>query len=209
MHRMYVAGAAAVVLVAGGAVAAEAATSSKHVSACADKSNHLALSVHGHCAKGQHKVSLPDATVVGQRGPVGPQGAPGPFPASMPSHRTVTGAWAVGNTAVGATAGSSQFSYSASTFAFPFVTAPTPVLVTDGQNDPDPLHCTGTPAAPAAAPGYLCVYLTFNKDVETFTFFDPTTANTGAASRFGWGLVAKSTTGGNVVAQGTWAATAP
>jgi hypothetical protein len=209
VHRSFVAIAATAVLVAGGAFAADAATSSKEVSACADKSNHLALSVHGHCTAGHHKVSVPDVAVRGKRGPQGPRGVAGPYPASLPSHRTITGAWAAGNTAVGATVGSSQFSYSASTFAFPFATAPTPVIIYDAADNEDPVHCTGTPAAPAAAPGYLCVYVSYSKDIDTLSLYDPATANFGAASKFGWGLVAKSTNGGNVVAQGTWAATAP
>jgi hypothetical protein len=29
-------------------------------------------------------------------------------------------------------------------------------------NNPDPIHCSGTAAAPTAASGYLCVYEAFN-----------------------------------------------
>jgi hypothetical protein len=202
MRIMYAVTAAALVVATGGLAASAASTGRSHVAACASKHGALAVKVSGKCAKGQHAVSLP--TVRGARGARGPQGAPGPFPSVVPSGKTLTGVWTIGTTATAA----NQYTNAAVSFDFPFATAPQPELVISGGKNDAPTKCTGTANAPKAARGYLCVYVATRINSSALQPYSPLTNSIYTATRFGWGIYAGSAAAGNVVDQGTWAATA-
>jgi Collagen triple helix repeat (20 copies) len=92
----------------------------------------------------------------GVQGIQGIQGIPGPFPSTLPAGKTLVGTYSISQGAVGGTDQGSDWGASPISFDYPLAAAPTVVVVT-GVN-PDPTHCTGTTAAPAAASGFLCVY---------------------------------------------------
>jgi hypothetical protein len=210
MRITYVVVTAAIVVATGGLAASAASSSGAHVAACATKHGALALKPSGKCAKGQHAISLPVGKgargpkgTKGDAGPRGIQGVPGPFPAVVPSRKTLTGVWTIGQYASAA----NQYFNDATSFDFPFATAPQPELVTASKNDA-PTKCTGTAAAPKAAPGYVCIYVAVRINATALQPYSPLTSSIYTATKYGWAIYAGSGGSGNVVAQGTWAATA-
>jgi hypothetical protein len=104
------------------------------------------------------------------------------------------------------------------TFALELSTGTKVVEVPAGVPNPDPTHCPGSPGAPSAAPGYLCLYdmLAYNvKQVIPGEYLQvhDIGLHIGQASPFGAFLVAGPDSAG--VAQGyidisgSWAVTAP
>lgn len=165
----------------------------------------------------------------GPQGPKGENGAPG-APGSpgkngtngengacsvsvpqcvLPSEATLTGAWSIG---FFETPSPGSFVKTSISFGlqYPGETPPTLVYVqTEGENEAE---CPGTVEAPAAEPGFLCIYQDaaafgpkFGElDTETTEAFGQTTS--GATLWFNPGEFAEA----NVVSQtGTWAVTAP
>ena len=143
----------------------------------------------------------------GATGPTGPQGPAGPLPESLPGGRTIRGTYVVSGTA-GAPGAELE---TGDSFAFALAAAPAPHFVADGTSAP--AECPGTAAAPAAAPGHLCVYEAARTGIaSSVTIFDPTLprdAGAGKAGRFGFGLRVVADAAGPLRSTGGWAVTAP
>jgi len=100
------------------------------------------------------------------------------------------------------------------TFPLELSASPTVVEVPYGVPNPDPTHCPGSPEAPSAAPGYLCLYDKLEVNVGQF---DPpdylqvldVDNRYGGASPFGARLVAVPQSPGAIFIDGSWAVTAP
>ena len=129
----------------------------------------------------------------GVQGPAGEQGPPGPFPASLPSGKTLTGVY---RTEVVNMVGLED----TESFAFPLASRPTVHFV--GIGTTAPAQCPGTVSDPKAAPGNLCVYAALGASgANVVEISDPETNLAGASPR-GF-TVAGSTS------SGSWAVTAP
>jgi hypothetical protein len=72
------------------------------------------------------------------------------FTETLPSTKTEKGDWAFGQAAAGGVL------YAPVSFNIPLEAAPVPIYIAAGGSEPT--HCPGTVAAPAAEPGYLCVF---------------------------------------------------
>jgi hypothetical protein len=130
----------------------------------------------------------------GERGPKGETGEPGPFPTTLPSGKTIYGAFEMGITATAA----SQVLETAVSYTY-LIPGQTAVYVPSGTTSPT---CTGTAANPSAPPGFTCVYEKVGSNVG---------AGRGVnypSESAGFGLYAFSTGVGLTQAYGTWAATA-
>ncbi len=71
-------------------------------------------------------------------------------------------------------------------------------------------NCPGTPAAPAAAAGHLCIWLTARSSGPTVGLNspqDPTAAS--GVGTLGFSVIMNSSTGGAYNLAGVWAVTAP
>lgn len=128
------------------------------------------------------------------------------YSASAPGLSTQYGAWAVTATS-DLFAGETEVS-----FPVPFASAPNVEVVQFGS--PATAQCAGTPAAPTAIAGYLCIYVGWNAEPlanpEPVSVYDPVDGGLGA-SRFGVVLYQWDDADANLTAEaaGTWAATAP
>jgi hypothetical protein len=155
----------------------------------------------------------------GERGQTGPAGAAGTsmFDGTIPSGKTVTGAWGGEYAAVTGGPGDEIFA-----IGFP-VKAPS--ALTSGQvntapdsraADPD-IACVGTLGAPTAPAGKVCIYIgspTAASDrVEGFKLVSPFIDPTVPGDELGFSISVRyntMTTGDPTVgARGTWAYTAP
>ena len=87
------------------------------------------------------------------------------------------------------------------------------VEVPNGVPNPDPTHCPGSPQAPSAAPGYLCVYDLSEMSVRQVLageYLQVTDDNgLGHASPFGAQLFVVPQNPGYAEIDGSWAVTAP
>lgn len=146
----------------------------------------------------------------GATGPTGPAGATGPggpLLTVLPSGKTETGAFDAEGTAT--TVG--DLASASISFPVPLASAPTPTLVSSGTS----ASCPGSVAAPAAAPGQLCVYVGGELNVAIVggvfdaNTDDPITGDAASASAYGAGLFVNSAAAGNFYLMGTWAVTAP
>lgn len=139
----------------------------------------------------------------GGTGPKGDKGDPGAYPTTLPSGQTLKGAFGnIGNQGAGGRIGS------AISFAIPLTTAPTGHFIK--KDVAPPAECPGTPAAPAAAPGHLCIFEAVANNVQTESFEDPITSGTGSTTRvFGINVVGFNTAAGDFNSSGSWAVTAP
>jgi hypothetical protein len=138
----------------------------------------------------------------GAKGDKGDKGDPGPLPDTLPSGKTLRGAWGGGVTV---TAGGQVFETSIS-FAFPLASAPTIHVIQAGAVPPS--DCPGTVAAPEARPGHLCVYVRFANNGTTVSSYGPDDQTN---PRFGLVLLKASAnaSGSNNEMAGTYAVTAP
>jgi hypothetical protein len=140
----------------------------------------------------------------GATGATGATGPAGPFPDTLPSGKTIRGAWAV--------AGSGTLPAEDSiTYVWPLATRPAPILVPQGG--PVPAGCSGSVEHPVASPGNVCIFVgwAFNTLFTALGDYDPTTA-TGVNNQSGFtGIVvyATGTAAGRFETAGTWAVTAP
>ncbi len=140
----------------------------------------------------------------GAAGPVGPQGPPGPFVDTLPSGKSLKGSYMMRGTAAAA---SSRAGADIS-FGTPLAAAPTAHFL--GAGAAATADCPGTPAAPTAAPGHLCIYEGFTNNMDLQSFQDPVTAATGSTTRpYGVGIVGVAVAAGNFISSGAWAVTAP
>jgi hypothetical protein len=119
----------------------------------------------------------------------------------LPSGGTETGVFSAEGTATTV----ADLAASAISFPVPLASAATPSIVTSGSTT----NCPGSATAPAAAPGYLCVYVGDTVNVGVQAVYDPFGGNGGTASRYGAMFVADSGGAGNFYTDGTWAVTAP
>ncbi len=153
-------------------------------------------------------------------GPQGPPGPAGPFPGVLPRGKTLTGVYSI--TGVATSVG--QYFDLPISFGFTFASAPDVVLV--GSDDtPDAAAaagCPGTSAAPAAAPGKVCVYEMSSDNLEpdgtkfetdgdeaNITPYAPFNTGGPEATTFGTILEVFSAAPGNLYSNGVWAATSP
>ena len=145
--------------------------------------------------------------VQGDQGVQGIQGVPGPTTTTAPSGSTQRGAFALDGyqTAGGFIGGSISYPLQLST-------EPLVVEVPFGGTNPDPAHCPGTPQAPTAARGYLCIYDRFSGNVLQTTGTNLQVANVdgfgGTTNVWGGRIVARASATGTVDVEGTWAVTA-
>lgn len=134
------------------------------------------------------------AGLTGPAGPTGPQGPPGPFPDTIPSGKTIRGAFDIGGTAFAPGA----LANTAISFLFPFAAPPTVAIVLQGASAP--AQCPGNATSPQAQAGYLCIY------EESRTNTAGVTLN--GVQRSGATIFANSTAAGAFSSYGAWAATA-
>jgi hypothetical protein len=151
--------------------------------------------------------------IQGIQGPQGVQGIPGPATATAPSGITQRGFFIID----GETSG--DFGDDPGTsIAFPLElsASPTVVEVPNGVPNPDPTHCPGSPEAPSAAPGYLCLYDRLEANLgqafpgQYLQVFDAD-IRIGHASPFGARLIVvpEIAAGHHIEIDGSWAVTAP
>jgi hypothetical protein len=157
----------------------------------------------------------------GLQGVKGDTGQPGPFPAELPSGKTLTGVYSVSGVATAA----GQYSDMPISFGFRFASAPT--VVTVGINDTaqqaTAAGCPGTAADPNADPGKICLY-EMGRDntsdlvdapkeaggaVARVAGYTPPVGDFGTATRFGTIVEVLSAGAGNLYSNGVWAATSP
>ncbi|EON25317.1 beta-galactosidase [Nocardioides sp. CF8] len=101
-----------------------------------------------------------------------------------------------------ATAAGQEFSNSIS-FGVQFPSAPTPHFINAGAVPP--AGCSGTPAAPNAAPGHLCVFEKVGSNVSGRNVFGDA-GLPGIVSRFGFNPYIISAAAGTIYSYGSWAA---
>lgn len=145
--------------------------------------------------------------IQGIQGPQGVQGTPGPVTTTAPSGFTQRGFFDI--------AGDTDGRNLSTSIAFPLElsASPTVVEVPNGVPSPDPTHCPGSPQAPSAAPGYLCLYDLSEMSVrQVFAgeYLQVTDGNAlGHASPFGAELAVVPQNPGYAEIDGSWAVTAP
>ena len=174
---------------------------------CQKKSG--AVFVKAACNK---KETALDPAALGLRGPAGPSGAagapgdagpPGPFPDTLPSGKTLRGAYQTSSqtaSAVNVVISDTQ------SFLYPLASVPT-VTVIPVSGSPT-AACPGNAANPQAARGNLCIYaVTGATGPSPLCVFDPS-MNTGCANsgKTGFSL---NTNAPDTFSIGTWAVTAP
>jgi hypothetical protein len=143
----------------------------------------------------------------GPSGPGGATGPSGPLLTVLPSGKTETGVF----DAEGTASGVGDLASASISFSIPLASAPTPTLVSSGTS----ASCPGSVAAPAAAPGQLCLYIGSQVNVavvggaDDAATTDPISGDAASASPYGAGLFVNSAAAGNFYLMGTWAVTAP
>jgi hypothetical protein len=143
----------------------------------------------------------------GATGPAGTTGMPGATGATgtvgsvLPMGQTETGVYFAEGTATT----SADLAAASISFTVPLASAPTASIVTSGST----ANCPGSVSAPAAAAGYLCVYVGVNTDVGEEAVYDPYGDPGDTTSRWGAGIVVDSAGAGNFYSDGAWAVTAP
>ena len=155
------------------------------------------------CKAKEQAVDLSQLGVVGPPGAVGATGPAGPLPATLPSGKTLTGAFAMrGDAAAAGEAVEDGIS-----FQFPLASSPTVHVIAPSATPP--AECPGTSLAPAAMPGQLCIFFGFDSgNISVFGFYS---AADGLSSIFTHGAVPyiKAAAAGYYESSGTWAVTAP
>jgi hypothetical protein len=86
----------------------------------------------------------------GKEGKEGKEGVPGPFPATLPTGKTITGAYAL--------AGGGSSDFAADHISWPFRLASVPAVHVIASGETPPTGCSGTALAPAASSGNLCIF---------------------------------------------------
>jgi hypothetical protein len=140
----------------------------------------------------------------GLAGPTGPQGPQGAQGVQGPAGMLPSGAIALqpGQTETGIWNATPAAGGSTTLIAYPLQLAAEPEVVIVREGDTAPAECAGgTAAEPKAEPGNLCVYVTFEVELETIT--DNTWApQQGMRLNLGFG---GTNDGDNAVVIGTWA----
>ena len=138
----------------------------------------------------------------GSTGATGPAGPAGPLLTTLPSGRTLTGAYTVRGTSTTP----NERGGDAISFSPPLTVAPTPHMIPVGGIAPP--ECPGTAALPTAAPGHVCVYEGFNTNY-TPTVQSPLTAFIDVAATFGLTISGFAPVAATFTSSGSWAVTAP
>ncbi len=135
----------------------------------------------------------------GEKGDKGDTGPAGPLTEVLPSGKTERGMYVFNGTRPSGSSYTPNFSIS---YSLPLNFKPKLTFI--GQGDPTTPECTGTTAAPTAAPGALCIYESRNDgnpstgaDIETPT------------EHFGALLYVSAAAGANYEVEGSYAVTAP
>ena len=136
--------------------------------------------------------------------------SPGPTTTLAPSGSTQRGAFAVD----GYAAATGSFVRSSISYPLQLSAEPLEVEVPYGGTNPDPAHCGGTPQAPGAARGYLCLYDRASSNVSVGG--SGSNVQVSDVDGFGattnvWGgeLITRAAATGSVSVTGSWAVTAP
>jgi hypothetical protein len=139
----------------------------------------------------------------GAAGVTGAAGPAGPFLDTLPSGKSLKGAFSVGGTAAAA----SDYAGGSISFGIPLATTPTAHFI--GVGAAAPAECPGNAASPAAAPGHLCIYEGQKVNISVSSYQDPVTLSTGGTVR-PWGaeVIARATAAGYFTSSGSWAVTA-
>jgi hypothetical protein len=215
---------AAALLIAGGGGYALASGASNTIAVCV-RHKGGALYEARKCAKHDQKLIWNARGPQGIQGATGGQGAQGaqglqgdrglPGPAGpitgiAPSGVTMTGMYDIeGYEEAGEAFGG------AISFPLTLSSAPTAVVeVPWEQTNPDPTHCAGSPDAPTAAAGYLCIYDRYAVNVTPYLSCSAVCtqdleADEPAANVFGARLLSRATATGYARVEGSWAVTAP
>ena len=149
----------------------------------------------------------------GQQGATGPQGPKGdkgatgdpwPYNNVLPSGKTVRGVFAPGGTAADA----NSIAQEGVSFGWGMADFPIVHYIEFGATPPP--ECPGTPTAPQAQAGHLCIYEADSVNVSGVCVFNP--AHTSdpsctATSLRGFGIGITSETSGDFWLQGSWAVT--
>jgi hypothetical protein len=142
----------------------------------------------------------------GKEGKPGKTGEPGPFPKTLPSGKTLSGVFQATDGIPPKLKGFAQ-----ATISFPFPLAANPKVEVIEAGGKATEHCPGSLEAPAAAAGYLCLYVwssngpvvgTYNPANET-----PGAGRVGAVAFTEVKCEGETACNGHLV--GTWAVTAP
>jgi hypothetical protein len=133
--------------------------------------------------------------------------------ATLPSGKSLHGAYSITGKRAG---GANDRASTQVSLSIPLADAPAEtVLVPFGEANPDPTHCPGSAASPAASPGTLCVYegqrgnATATKVCAVAAEGVCGTGTGGAADRFGASVITFALADGVYYSWGTWAVTAP
>jgi hypothetical protein len=141
--------------------------------------------------------------VQGPKGDKGDTGPAGPLLDTLPSGRTLTGAYMIEANATGA----GQFFGNGYGYPIKLAAKPTLHVVAAGEVD-KPVECLGSESAPTAAPGHLCIYEHSKSNTAGPGAGDPETNFGGKAGTTGFYLQLSSTASGLAWSNGTWAVTA-
>ena len=202
-------------LTAGLAVAAQSVSNGGSIQGCVKKNGVLEVVKAGkRCPR--RSTPLPFNQVgpqgvqglQGVQGPQGVQGIPGPVTTTAASRLTQRGFFDIDGYETYQDLGTSI------TFPLELSSVPTVVEVPNGLPNPDPTHCPGSPDAPSAAPGYLCLYDEYEQNAgQVFPspgeYLQVNDADKRfGASPFGARLTAVPQNAGEVIINGSWAVTA-
>lgn len=203
---------AALVLAASGGAYAAVKVSSPKITACVHHKGGGLYIAH-RCARHDARIEWGVAPKVGAQGKPGAmglqgpagrpgeqgiQGPPGPFPATLPSGKTLTGDYRT-------TSASGNFVSDTQSFAFPLASKPSVHVV--GIDATPSAQCPGTASSPQAAPGNLCVYEAEGSLGPTSVeIINPETNMTSDASPRGFSV---AMTQSDAFSTGSWAVTAP
>jgi hypothetical protein len=137
----------------------------------------------------------------GTPGAKGDTGNPGPLVDTLPVGSSLRGTFALGGTAAAANA----LAFTSISFQFPLATAPTVHVIPVGGVVP--AGCSGTPAAPVASSGNLCIFDAFSEGApQSTSFFGPLNGVAGGEER-GLTVFIRSSAAGTFDRSGTWAVT--
>jgi hypothetical protein len=133
----------------------------------------------------------------GSAGPRGLTGPAGPFIDTLPAGKSVRGSFLLSNDATAAN------QIAATSISYGFQLRVEPDVETIFPAGTPPAGCSGTPDAPNAAPGFVCVFLTATSPTSSFGII----ATNLTPRRFGLGLLSNSTAAGRNEVSGSWVAT--
>jgi hypothetical protein len=142
------------------------------------------------------------AGVAGAAGAKGDKGDAGPLVTTLPAGKSLKGAWHIWGDAVqqGVAEGD------VISFPFPLENNPTVEIVQLGGSSTS--HCAGSPSAPLAAAGYLCVYVEHTYQSPGGVFIYAPVGPSYDDYRFGAVPFISAAANANPEVTGTWAVTA-